>query len=243
MNNTEQIQANRRDNQHQNESICAFIDAELTTTEASDIIDKMIKDPEFKAKYQRLQLANDSLQEQLHSGLVNKHLPKTISTTLDELPAHFSDNAVDLQPVETGEIKQHHWFKKLLSNKVVSGVSVAASVMFVTLLTMQQFTSNSAIEPITPGTIQSAGNQFNQPQQTTPSLIQDNVELPVELAATAAGSAEPDKSNSRYEQYRWVEADPELSQKVRLYLREHETHRPAYNIQPKIRTATYQMSE
>ncbi|MCN4144725.1 MAG: hypothetical protein LC437_06630 [Thiohalomonas sp.] len=76
--------------------------------------------------------------------------------------------------------------------------------------------------------------------KTTPSFIQAVAVLPASYVSSTAAAITNDAPNK---QYQWIEADPVLSQQVRQYVREHEIHRATYNLQPQIRTATYQIND
>ncbi len=224
--------------QQKNEMLSAFIDAEQSDTETAQIVDALLSDSDFKARFARAQLLNDSLRGQIHESLLHNNLQNRVSAALDDLPAHYVDDAVDLQPVHTEDVTQSHWFRQLLGNKVFSGVSVAASVMFATLLTIQHF------DPASSTSVNSFNNNsLADSAQPAPSLIQRPV-LPAHLVTAVSGSAMNDnfKQNLK-QQYRWIEADPELSRQVRQYINEHEIHRAAYRLQPKIQAVSYQISE
>lgn len=219
--------------QQKNERLSAFIDAEQSDIETAQIIDDLLNDPAYRDIYIRMQLVNDSLHGQIDAAIVTSSLSKNISETLDTLPAHYVENAVHLQPVKSAYVKPSSWFDKVLGNRMVSGVSVAASVMFVTLLTLQSFDTNT--NDLSSGTNTIAENTAN-----APSLIQATAELPANLVATSSVSADNERLK---QQYRWIEADPKLSRQVREYINQHDTHRAAYSLQPKIRSANYQITE
>ena len=225
--------------QQKNEMLSAFIDAEQSDTETAQIVDALLSDSDFKARFARAQLLNDSLRGQIHESLLHNNLQNRVSAALDDLPAHYVDDAVDLQPVHTEDVTQSHWFRQLLGNKVFSGVSVAASVMFATLLTIQHF------DPASSTSINSFNNNsLAESAQPAPALIQGPPVLAANLASAASGSAMNDNSRQNLkQQYRWIEADPELSRQVRQYINEHEIHRAAYRLQPKIQAVSYQISE
>ncbi len=242
--------------QHMNEMLSAFIDAEQPDIETSQIIDALLNDSEYKEQYIRMQLINDHLHEQPQYNISCDELRNNITLALNDLPAHFSVESVSLQSGITENIPQSGWFqtffKKSAENKLLSGLSVAASVMFVTLFTLQNFNDslndnyNSAINT---GKNHSGdtllANQFsfdNAISNSVPSLIQLPSALPASFASTASDLANINNQTIK-QQYQWIEADPVLSRQVRQYINEHENRRAAYNLQPKIRTATYQISE
>ena len=228
-------------NQQKNEMLSAFIDAEQSDIETIQIVDALLNEPEYKKRFIRTQLVNDILNDSANAQssdfLLNNSLHKQVSASLDELPAHYVDGAVNLQTLSTEDVTQSSWFRRMFDNKVVSGVSVAASVMFATLFTLQHFDSVN-------GSVNESTDHFNNPvlvdsSQSTPSLIMAPSALPSNLAAAGAGSA----SGNMKDQYHWVEADPELSRQVREYISEHETHRTTYSLQPKVRAAAYRIGE
>lgn len=217
--------------QDKQEMLSAFIDAEQSDVEISQVIDALLNEQEYKNTYIRMQLANDSMHEQIDQTVLNNPLYNRIASVLEELPPHFSEDAVQLQDVDTADVSRSHWFKKMVTNKVLSGVSVAASVMVVTLITLQSF-NNEAGQTSAPAVADS--------NQKAPSLIQASSELPVTLTATASGSV---NNTNKQQKYHWIEADPALSRHIRKYINQHETNRAAYSLQPRIRTATYQVNE
>ena len=216
----------------------------------------MLNDSEYKEQYIRTQLINDHLHEQTQYSISCDELRNNIALALDDLPAHFSEESVSLQSGTTENIPQSSWFqtffKKSVENKLLSGLSVAASVMLVTLFTLQNFNvslnedNNSAMntgESHTGDTL--LANQFSFDTVTAtslPSLIQLPSTLPASFVSTASDLANINNQTIK-QQYQWIEADPALSRQVREYINEHENRRAAYNLQPKIRTATYQISE
>lgn len=216
--------------QQKHEMLSAFVDAEQSDIEIAQVIDTLLNEQTYKDRYIRMQLVNDSLHDQIEQSIIANKLHDRVSSVLDGLPAHYVEEAVLLKNVVTNDVTQTHWFKKIVTNKILSGVSVAASVMFVTLITLQTFNSESNTSPDLPIAV----------NQKAPSSIQTQSELPVALAATAA---EPVSNDDFQQQYRWVEADPALSRHIRKYINQHDTNRAAYSLQPKIRTATYQINE
>ncbi|GEM_PF-3058515 len=232
--------------QQKDEILSAFIDAEQSDIETTQIIDLLLTDSDYKACYARAQLNNDYLHEQVQNSILSSDLRKNIQGMLQELPAHFVDEAVVLQTVATGNIKQSHWFNRLFENKLLSGLSVAASVMFVTLFTLQAFDTDTTTRQVIAGTAQVAQNSVEKSVPlpvAEPSLISASSELPVSFVSTAASNANHPRGALVQQKYQWIEADPTLSRQVRQYINEHEMRRAAYNLQPKIRTATYQVSD
>lgn len=217
--------------QEKQEMLSAFIDAEQSDVEISQVIDALLNEQEYKDTYIRMQLANDSMHEQIDQTVLNNPLYNRISSVLEDLPPHFIEDAVQLQHVATADVSRSHWFKKIVTNKVVSGVSVAASVMLVTLISLQTLNNDSR---------QTSAPAVADSNQKAPSLIQAPSELPVTLTATASGSV---NNTNMQQKYHWIEADPALSRHIRKYINQHETNRAAYSLQPRIRTATYQVNE
>ncbi|MCU7799710.1 MAG: hypothetical protein KZQ70_06090 [gamma proteobacterium symbiont of Lucinoma myriamae] len=232
--------------QQKNERLSAFIDAEQSDSETGQIVEALLNDPAYKEQYVRLKLANEHLHEQVQTSVLNSALRDNISLALDDLPAHFVDEAVSLQSAKTEDITQAGWFNRLFENRMLSGVSIAASVMFITLFTLQGFKTDTGFSNIVPE--QSLADtkpiHFSMDKQTTgqstPSLIQPVTLLPASYVSSTTAAI---TNNDPNQQYQWIEADPALSQQVRQYVREHEMHQASYNLQPQIRTATYQIND
>ena len=116
-------------------------------------------------------------------------LRKNISIALDDLPAHFSGDAVSLQTIKTENLSQNSFFTAdFFKNKWLGGLSVAASVMFVTLFTLQGFNSQSNTElstdiSLSDGSDAHLMNTSNQ-KLSTPSLIQSPSTLPATFVST-----------------------------------------------------------
>ena len=245
--------------QQSNEVLSAFIDAEQSDNETSHIVDALLNDSVYKEQYIRLQLVNEYTQDQVQTSILNTALRDNVSSELNDLPAHFVDGAVSLQTAKTEDITRTSWFNRFFENRMLSGVSIAASVMFVTLFTLQGFNSETTITNMADNSLASmTQTSLSLNQQTsiksTPSLIQLASELPAsyvssEMVFSSAPVSRPVSRTAQTtnddlkQQYQWIEADPVLSQQVRQYVNEHETHRAAYNLQPQIRTATYQISD
>jgi len=203
---------------YDDELLSAFIDAEQADIKTAEIVTKLLNDSEYKERYIRYQRCNDSLHQRLAIDV-----RENISSALDDLAAHYDDDAVSLFVAKTETVSNTHWFKQLFSNKAVSGLSIAASVMFVTFFTLQGFNSASL-------ELDNIAVDTSQKQVFTPvdkSLIQPVVSV----------------SNNEANKYQWIEADPALSQRVREYVYKHESLRTTgtYDLQPKIRTAAYQI--
>ena len=256
--NGQQMNDQYMNDQYMNERLSAFIDAEQSDIETSQIIDALLNDSEYKEQYIRTQLIHEHLLEQPQYNISCDELRNNIALALNDLPAHFSDESVSLLSGTTENIPQSSWFqtffKKSVENKLLSGLSVAASVMLVTLFTLQNFNvslnedQNSAIN--TGDTLladQFSFDSFDNAVATSvpalvPSLIQLPSNLPASFVSTASDLADISNQTIK-QQYQWIEADPALSRQVRQYINEHENRRAAYNLQPKIRTATYTISE
>lgn len=230
---------NRSENKQQkHEMLSAFIDAEQSDVEITQVVDELLNEPTYKDRYIRMLLINDSLHDQFEQSVLTKKLHDRVSSALGDLPAHYVDQAVKLQNVATNDVTQTHWFKKVIANKVVSGVSVAASVMFVTLLTLQTFNSESNNSPDPAIAVNPIPVSPIVVNQKAPSLIQTQPEVPVSLAASGSIN-----NKDFQQQYQWIEADPALSRHIRKYINQHDTNRAAYQLQPKIRSATFQINE
>lgn len=262
--NTQQKNDRINKDQIDKEMLSAFIDAEQSDIETSQVIDALLNDPEYKKHYIRTQLINDHLHEQTQHSLLSADLRNNIALALVDLPAHFSEQAVSLQSGRTEDISRSSWlqqfviksFKKSSENRMLTGLSVAASVMFVTLFTLQNFNvessaqlsrSDNFTENVIASSIQRPSVSDQRALTPTPSLIQSPYALPAYLvsagtASLASGLAAVNNDNIK-QQYQWVEADPVLSRQVREYINAHEKRRSAYDLQAKIRTATYQISE
>lgn len=217
----------------QNERLSAFIDAELSESQSIKVVDDLLNDEAYKSTYARLQLVSDSLDESHEQQIISQKLRLNIENALEEMPAHFIEDAVNMHVAKTDNVTKSLWYNKLFENRLVSGISVAASVMLVTLVTLQTIDS-------TPETSQATNNILATTGEQSPSLIQAHSELPTSLVATSAGSAD---NETLKQQYQWIEADPVLSRQIREYINEHETHRAPYSLQPKIRSANYQFRE
>ncbi len=216
----------------QNETLSAFIDAEQSELETAQVVDALLNDKEFKAQYIRMQLMSDSLHNQVHSALLKTDVLKSVAAQIDALPAcHVGALHNELHMGVIEDVTKSSLFKTIMGHKLVSGLSVAASVMFATLFTLQQFNHD-------PQTAQLADN--NVSTDDAPSLIQAPGQLPATLVS---GSGANVSSSDMKQQYQWVEADPELARQVRQYLSDHEVHRAAYTLQPQIRAASYQVNE
>lgn len=226
-----------------NEELSAFIDAEQSDIETPQIIDALLNNSDYKEQYIRQQFINDCLNEQISEALsTNNEIRNNISLALESLPAHFSEDATYLQSGKTEDVTHNQWlhqfFKMSAEHKLFSGLSVAASVMFITLFSLQ--TINNSQSDSLNGNI--ATSTVVPQNQATPSLIQLSSSLPASYVSTTAGRIDV-MNQDKKQKYQWIEADPALSRQVRQYINEHENRRAAYNLQPKIRTATFQVSE
>ncbi len=138
------------------EQLSALIDAEQLDTETSQIVTHLLNDSEHKERYIRLQYIKNSFSHQ-----PSIDVRSNVSLALETLPTHFVDEAVSLQTTSTEDLTQTSWFKILNGQKMMAGMSIAASVMFATFFSLQLI--NSA-----PNTIvhDSASNNI---QNTIPS--------------------------------------------------------------------------
>lgn len=230
--------------QQVNESLSAFIDAEQPDIETSQIIDDLLNDADYKEQYIRTLLINDHIHSQVQQSIISDKLRHNVSQALDDLPAHFSEDAVSLQMAKTENVTHLNWlqnfFKKSAENKVLSGLSVAASVMFITLFSLQNFNTDENLDNQLSGNVAQTASSESSQFQSKPSLINISTSLPASYVSTAsAGIGENDIKQN----YQWIEADPALSRQVRQYINEHENRRAAYDLQPKIRTVTFQVNE
>lgn len=216
-------------NPEQYETLSAFLDAEQSERDVARVIDVLLKEPDYKAQYMRSQLISDSIHDQLHSALLKNDVLKSVSAQIEELPAYHIDDRELLKP-EIEDVTRSSLFKTIMGHKLVSGLSVAASVMFVTLFTLQQFNNDP----------QATGLADNSMESYTPSLIQASAQLPATLVS---GTGATISNRQLKQQYQWVEADPEMARQVRQYLSDHEMHRAAYTLQPQVREASYQINE
>lgn len=216
-------------NPEQYETLSAFLDAEQSERDVARVIDVLLKEPDYKAQYMRSQLISDSIHDQLHSALLKNDVLKSVSAQIEELPAYHIDERELLKP-EIEDVTRSSLFKTIMGHKLVSGLSVAASVMFVTLFTLQQFNNDP----------QATGLADNSMESYTPSLIQASAQLPATLVS---GTGATISNRQLKQQYQWVEADPEMARQVRQYLSDHEMHRAAYTLQPQVREASYQINE
>lgn len=220
------------------EILSAFLDAELSNQEVTEVVDKLLKDPDYKAHYMRTQLVSDVTHEQMHPALLKNTVLESVAAQLEELPAYHVNDSELVQP-KIEDVTRSSLFKTIMGHKLVSGLSVAASVMFVTLFTLQQFNNT------TEGDIAGNSTGINVANTAidnsyTPSLIQASAQLPATLVS---GTGATISNRQLKQQYQWVEADPELARQVRQYLDDHEVHRAAYTLQPQIREASYQINE
>jgi negative regulator of sigma E activity len=255
--------------QQNNEMLSAFIDAEQSERETSQIIDALLSDPTFKHQFVRMQTSSDHLHNDVVQSISMSNLSHNIASALDDLPAHFVDDAVSLQMTKIDNVEKlsawQNLFKKVSENRTLSGLSVAASVMFVTLFALQNVSNiNPDININMEGGVNLASGQLGannfaaNSMQVSPSVntafinqssfIRSPGNLPASYVSmnsgTASTMAQPIGGGQNIkQQYQWVEADPALSRQVRQYVNEHERQRAAYNLQPRIRTATYQINQ
>jgi negative regulator of sigma E activity len=232
------------------EMLSAFIDAEQLESETSHIVDILLKDSDYKEQYIRSQCVNEYLHDDNRPDFLDSQLRTNISLALNDLPSHFVEEAVSLEKAYTEDLRKTSLFQtlqnsifSLYEHKLVAGLSVAASVMMVTLFSLQNMATDSNEmlasndSRLEQKTVSDAMLLERSSEPLKPSLIQRNANLPLSLASTNSSVYTPADTGSTYQ---WIEADPILSQQVRDYVKEHEKYRPAYGLQPQIRTATYQ---
>jgi negative regulator of sigma E activity len=240
--------------EQQSEHLSAFIDAELSDREISQMVDMLLNDSGFKQHYVRTQLTNDYLHGPVDILIDSKDMRNTIALAVDELENYSSGGLLEkysLDNLQTAKIEDvthyswwHTFFNKSSENRLLSGMSVAASVMLVTLFLLQYVDSPLGkerkildISTIDVNTLETNEDKYEK-TIASPSLIQ-NPSLPAYFISTNNESS----TQQLKQQYQWIEAAPELSKQVRDYINEHEQRRLPYNLQPKIRTATYKISE
>jgi negative regulator of sigma E activity len=246
----EQIMSDTNEQDHKQqeklESLSALIDSEINEQEIPVIIDDLLSDPKYKAYYERLKLSNDCMHDRLNDKVLNSALVKDISSAIDSLPAHYVEDAVQLKSLKLEQnTTTGNWFSNLLSNRLISGLSVAASVMFVTLFTLQHFKQTDVVTgqsvantgPANPSQVVN-----NQPSTAlTPQLIQPVARIPANLVGSnmAGNNTAGQNHNPIKQQYQWIEADPVLSRKIREYIHQHDDYRTGYYLQPEIRSVKY----
>jgi len=245
--------------QQKNEMLSAFVDAEQSDSEISQIVDALLTDNNYKERYIRAQALNNYLHDQSQShGLaidsksysgnssggnsayystkeLDSKLRLNISNALRDIPEHQSfdnDNNHSINvnsqtlPPQTSLLQSFSdsLFDSLFKHKIMTGLSVAASVMFVTLFTLQNVVTQTDHNP---------DMAINQPGH---SLIQSQAKQPVNLVTSP--NTLPINA-----QYQWIKADPEVSKQIKQYVKEHESYRSSYysapNLQPKLRTVNY----
>ncbi len=222
------------------EKLSAFFDAELTDQETTQVVDRLLNDSDYQAQYTRIQLVSDVIQDQVHPALLKNEVLKSVSAQLEQLSAYHINDSELVKPKlvkpKIEDVTKSSLFKAIMGHKVVSGLAVAASVMFATLFTLQQF-NHTGLQGADMADINTdiSINPLN-----TPSLIQASAQLPATLVS---GTGATISKRQLKQQYQWVEADPELARQVRQYINDHEIHRAAYTLQPQIREASYQINE
>ena len=194
--------------QQNDEQLSALIDAEQLETETSQIVTHLLNDSEYKERYIRLQYAQNALSNKPLIDVRSK-----VSLALDTLPTHFVDEAVSLQAVSTKDITHTSWFQReggaLNGQKMITGMSIAVSVMFATFFSLQLINSpydssshdmysNSNIKQVKPYSATKQNELFFDP-----SIISPFAELPALLVSYPATSI-----------LQWQEDDLEISQQV-----------------------------
>ncbi len=191
------------------EQLSTFMDAEQLETETSQIVTHLLNNLEYKERYIRLQYAQDALN---HRPLID--IRAELSQALEPLETHFVDEAVCLQTVQTikavqitdtKDIRQISWFKSLNRQKIMTGASIAASVMFATLLGLEFI--NSPYTQVSPDITSNKTIHLTNPHSDSkqnkvffdPSLV---AELPSVLVSYPVNI------------FQWKEMETEVSQQV-----------------------------
>ena len=250
------------------ENLSALHDGEITSAERDLLLDRLLGDPDLLQLWRRHQLTHDALHEQLSEQLLTTNLLDRVSSALDDEPAYQIEHAVkhtlnkssaahDNGPAEVREHEQlikPGWFAQLMSNRVVTGTSVAASVMFATLFTVQHLQNNqqAALATIAKtGSVETFQGQ-TRTAQTNPTQISGRssspalaVSLPANLVSTSNQAAVQNTPMSgQGSNFTWIKADPRLSQQIQKYVREHETHAAASSFNssftPRVRAVSFQ---
>ncbi len=168
--------------QEMNEVLSASFDAEQSDIETEQLVDALLNDSALKKQYIRAQIIDDSLHQQIYDNLINSNLRSKIMFCLEDLPAH-SEQPVNIIAPDTAKQPKlsftdviSGWMQeflqgisRMLDNKIISGVSVAASVMFATLFSLQFFNSN-------------ATNTLNNNIATSPPIKSSLIQLSSKLA-------------------------------------------------------------
>jgi len=243
------------------ENLSAMFDGELSSTERNVLLDRLLGDPDLMKCWQRHQLIHDAMHGQLHDQLLKINLQDHVSQILQDEPVHFTENLIKQKLVKQEKIipestkievcdhsslMKESWFSHLMTNRLVTGTSVAASVMFATLFTVQHFQNDN--DETVASLSQTQTNSFASSPSPT-------VSLPANLVSTSQVST----SNpvvARYKpvvnkgsvidpgkKFTWIKADPKLSQQIQEYVREHEANSTISpfnsSLTPKIRAVSF----
>ena len=141
-----------------NEQLSAFVDAEQSETETSQIVTHLLNDSDYKECYVRLQTVKEALSQQRMIDVRSN-----ISQELESLPTYFVDEAVSLQIANTENVRQTPWFKTLHGQKIITGMSIAASVMFATFFSLQ-FINYSPDSPYDTASNVESNHPISQPK-------------------------------------------------------------------------------
>ncbi len=241
-------------NQTVREHLSALLDGELSSKDSGLMLDRMLGDPDLMELWRRHQMVHDSMHDQLHGELLKTNLLTRVSQALEEQPAYFTDDPVnknfaDGLPAHQRPMNHKHgsgqqyaedkeqygqmntsWFSRLLSNRIVAGTSVAATVMFATLFTVQhlQQQNNVSVAALT-----HTSDKVSSPLPT--NMVSGNSPALAQSIDAAADTSE---------HFTWIKADPMLSQQIQNYVKEHEgsSNRSSFNssFTPRIRAVSYQ---
>lgn len=256
------------------ENLSALFDNELSSTERDIVLDRLMGDPDLMKRWQRHQLTHDALHGQLHEPLLKNNLLLRVSQALQHEPAHVTESPVSQDTVSAANsntsildhsghadsrLMKESWFSHVISNKLMAGASVAVSVMFATLFTVQHFQNNKHESVATLATTNSAQSFLAQSTQVQPVQVQSRaradsyatnsspavLSLPANFVSTRnAAASQYTPMTGKSEKFIWIKAEPELSQQIQGYAREHESHSTlsSFNstLTPKIRAASYQ---
>ena len=253
---------NKQQSSDNNELLSAFIDEELSTKDIGKVVDSLLKDETLKQSYIRQcsikqQYMNNKITvtgkiDSSHIIFESSHLSNmrdNISNTIDSLEMYHDDFAGLLITTKTNNLsylsRLYKVANSVLENKVIGGISVAASVMLVTLFTLQHFNPQNssdmnnmyALNKDQNTTIQKPLNQIDV-NEPIPSLISKKSQLPASLVSTNARPVQTNNLNNTLDktQYKWIIVDPEMSNQLRAYANEHAKYREPYFVPAQYRT-------
>lgn len=127
----------KSDNMDKRELLSALLDGQLNVEDSQQILDELLKDDELLSEWQNLNLINNACQYKMDDTLLKGDISKNISQALENEPAHFIENAVELKTARTTKVD---WHNRSILFKSGVGLAVAASVMFVTINLSQLLT-------------------------------------------------------------------------------------------------------